>query len=71
MLSAHVVKGFAMSAFPRSISLLEYQAMDAASEVKSEYFRGEVFAMAGGTPEHSLRSSAASYCETIWFRIRL
>jgi Uma2 family endonuclease len=54
MLSVHVVKGFAMSAFPRSISLLEYQAMDAASEVKSEYFRGEVFAMAGGTPEHSL-----------------
>ena len=54
MLSVHVVKGYAMSAFSMSISLLEYQAMDAASEVKNEYFRGEVFAMAGGTPEHSL-----------------
>jgi Uma2 family endonuclease len=43
-----------MSAVQKSISLLEYQNMDAASEVKNEYFRGEVFAMAGGTPEHSL-----------------
>lgn len=46
--------GSVMSAVQRSISLLEYQALDAASDVKSEYFRGEVFAMAGGTPEHSL-----------------
>lgn len=43
-----------MSAVQKSISLLEYQTLDAASEVKNEYFRGEVFAMAGGTPEHSL-----------------
>ena len=43
-----------MSAVQKLISLLEYQAMDAASELKNEYFRGEVFAMAGGTPEHSL-----------------
>jgi len=43
-----------MSAVQKLISLLEYEALDAASEVKNEYFRGEVFAMVGGTPEHSL-----------------
>lgn len=31
----------------------EYLDLERASEVKHEYLRGEVFAMAGGTPEHS------------------
>lgn len=30
----------------------EYLAAEAASDVKHEYLRGEVFAMSGGTPEH-------------------
>jgi Uma2 family endonuclease len=30
----------------------EYVAAEAASDVKHEYLRGEIFAMAGGTPEH-------------------
>src|SRR5438045_438783 len=32
----------------------EYLAIERAAEVKSEFFEGEVLAMAGGTPQHSL-----------------
>jgi Uma2 family endonuclease len=43
-----------MSAAPRfRMSYAEYLAAEQASEVKHEYLRGEVFAMAGGTLEHS------------------
>ncbi len=31
----------------------EYYALERAAEYKSEYFDGEIFAMAGGTDEHS------------------
>jgi hypothetical protein len=31
----------------------EYLAAEAASDTKHEYLRGEVFAMAGGTPTHA------------------
>lgn len=44
-----------MSAVPatKRISMEEYFALEEESEVKHEYYRGEVFAMAGGTIEHS------------------
>jgi len=32
----------------------EYLAMEEVAEYKSEYFNGEIFAMSGGTPDHSL-----------------
>src|SRR5258707_2381932 len=32
----------------------EYLELEAAAEFKSEFFEGEMFAMAGGTPQHSL-----------------
>lgn len=32
----------------------EYLARERLAETKSEYYDGEIFAMAGGTPEHSL-----------------
>lgn len=35
------------------VSYAEYLAAEEASDVRHEYLRGEVFAMAGGTPEHS------------------
>ncbi len=35
-------------------SFEEYLALEESSEVKHEYFDGEIFAMAGGTAEHSL-----------------
>lgn len=35
------------------ISFAEYIALEAASELKHEYVNGEIFAMAGGTLEHS------------------
>lgn len=36
-----------------SMSYAEYVAAEATSECKHEWLRGEMFAMAGGTPEHA------------------
>jgi Uma2 family endonuclease len=42
-----------MGALPREvIPYAQYLAAEERSESKHEYLRGEVFAMAGGTPEH-------------------
>src|SRR5882724_4217889 len=38
----------------------EYVAFEEASESRHEYFDGEVFAMAGGTPEHAALCMAVS-----------
>jgi Uma2 family endonuclease len=35
-------------------SFAEYLAMEQASETRHEYLDGEIYAMAGGTPEHGL-----------------
>lgn len=35
------------------MSYAEYLELERTSEMKHEYLRGEVFAMAGGTPEHA------------------
>jgi Uma2 family endonuclease len=35
----------------------EYLARERLAETRSEYYDGEIFAMAGGTPEHSLISA--------------
>lgn len=35
----------------------DYRAMEEQSQQKHEYYRGEIFAMAGGSPEHSLLSA--------------
>jgi Uma2 family endonuclease len=35
------------------MSYAEYLAQEEASAVRHEYLRGEIFAMAGGTPEHA------------------
>ncbi len=32
----------------------EYYALEALAEYKSDFYKGEIFAMAGGTPRHSL-----------------
>jgi Uma2 family endonuclease len=48
-----------MTAPPRArMSFKEYVAFDARSELRHEFFDGEVFAMAGGTPEHAALISA-------------
>jgi hypothetical protein len=36
----------------------EYLVAEAASDVRHEYLSGEVWAMAGGTPEHSALAAA-------------
>lgn len=48
-----------MSAVPRTTYLTpeEYLAIERRSETKHEYFRGEMFAMAGASREHNLISS--------------
>jgi Uma2 family endonuclease len=38
----------------RFVSVEEYLELEKHADYKSEYFDGEVFAMAGGTPEHNL-----------------
>ena len=38
----------------RKLTEAEYLALERAAEFKSEFFDGEMFAMAGGTPMHSL-----------------
>ena len=43
---------------PSQMSYAEYLALDAVSESKHEYLRGEVYAMAGGTPEHAALAMA-------------
>jgi Uma2 family endonuclease len=39
---------------PRRLTEAEYLTIEHAAELKSEFFDGEMFAMAGGTPQHSL-----------------
>jgi Uma2 family endonuclease len=43
-----------MSAIPQvQISFDEYLARERASQTKSEYYAGQIFAMSGGTPRHN------------------
>lgn len=43
------------------LSYAEYLALEAASEVRHEYLRGEAWAMAGGTPEHGRIQANLAY----------
>ena len=43
-----------------AITYAEYVAREAGSEVRHEFIDGEVFAMAGGTPEHSALIAAVT-----------
>lgn len=44
-----------MSAAPRSLLTIEdYLRIERAATRRSEFYRGEMFAMAGGSPQHSL-----------------
>ena len=42
------------------MSYAEYVAAEAASEVRHEFLNGEVWEMAGGTPEHAAPIELAS-----------
>ena len=43
-----------MSALPKpKLSVFEYLAIETRAEFKSEYFKGEMFAMAGASPTHN------------------
>ncbi|HYD50367.1 MAG TPA: Uma2 family endonuclease, partial [Terriglobales bacterium] len=38
--------------------LAEYLALEEASNVKHEFLNGQIYAMAGGTPEHAALAAA-------------
>ncbi len=44
----------------KQYTIEEYFAQEAVAEYKSQYYYGEIFSMAGGTPQHSLISTNAS-----------
>jgi Uma2 family endonuclease len=50
------------------LSALEYLAIERAAETKSEYFDGEMFAMAGASPKHSLIT--ANVTGEMWRRLK-
>ena len=49
-----------MVAHPVCYSYREYVALDDASNVKLEYLSGQIYAMAGGTPDHAALQAAVS-----------
>ena len=58
-----------MSAAPKPyITPEQYLALERQAETKSEYFAGEIFAMAGASPEHSLISS--NVLGDLWSQLR-
>ena len=44
----------------------EYFALEARSEVRHEYFDGEIFAMAGGTKSHNLITQNMTAATRTW-----
>src|SRR5262249_57407248 len=44
----------------RRVTEAEYLQIERAAEFKSEFFDGEIFAMAGGTPQHNLLRNNAT-----------
>ncbi len=53
-----------MSAVPKLITPEQYLVQERAAAFKSEFLRGEVLAMAGGSPNHSL--IAANFVGACW-----
>ncbi len=53
-----------MSAVPKLITPEQYLVQERAAAFKREFLRGEVFAMAGGSPNHSL--IAANFVGACW-----
>lgn len=53
-----------MSAVPKLITPEQYLVQERAAAFKSEFLRGEVFSMAGGSPNHSL--IAANFVGACW-----
>lgn len=51
-----------------SLSAVEYLHIERAAAYRSEFFRGEMFAMAGGSPKHSLIKM--NLAGSLWNRLR-
>jgi Uma2 family endonuclease len=61
-------------------SFVDYVELEQASNVKHEFFKGEIYAMAGGTPDHAalclafgaeLRARVASPCRAFGSELRI
>ena len=58
-----------MSAAPKPyITPEQYLALERQAKTKSEYFAGEIFAMAGASPEHNLISG--NTFGVLWSQLR-
>ncbi len=57
-----------MSAVKKLISVEQYLLQERLANFKSEYFQGEVFEMAGGSPNHSL--IAANFVGACWVALK-
>ena len=57
-----------MSAVPNTITPQFYLDREREADFKSEYYRGEIFAMSGGSPRHSL--IAANFAGAAWQSLR-
>jgi Uma2 family endonuclease len=51
----------AMRAFHHQYTFEQYLRIDGDSNIKLEFLNGEIFAMSGGTPEHSALAAALVY----------
>lgn len=49
------------AAASKRMTFEEYVALEEKSDVRHEFYRGEVFAMAGGTPEHAALCAAITH----------
>jgi Uma2 family endonuclease len=57
-----------MVAFQKSYTPEEYLALERDADYKSEYFQGEIFMMAGGSPNHNaVKEAAAGF---VWSHLR-
>ena len=57
-----------MSAVTKFVSAEQYLTQERQAKFKSEYYRGEVFAMSGGSPTHSL--IAANFVGACWASLK-
>ena len=60
-----------MSALPqRKLTVAEYLEIERAAEIKSEFYNGEMFAMAGGSKAHNLIASNVGFVLNLHLRQR-
>jgi Uma2 family endonuclease len=49
----------------------EYVTLEEEISIRHEYFDGEIYAMAGGTPDHAVRAGAPPFCRVFTSDLRI